>query len=164
MIIRKVKNLTQTGTVKELTCAYKELGLSAPSDMAFDTPAIHLMYYNALKLHMMRHVNLDQVNNLQSLYCEAEKAEQTSNALHKAKTGKQERPKDSHSSGRSLQLGLCWPKKGTITANAVIVLSSLPLNLLSDSPNVEESKISKKRKPQKTFCFLDSNNILIYIQ
>ncbi|KAJ9054203.1 hypothetical protein DSO57_1017166 [Entomophthora muscae] len=42
---------------------------SAPSDMAFDTPATHLMYYNTLKLHMMRHINLDQVTNLQSLYC-----------------------------------------------------------------------------------------------
>ncbi|KAJ9051006.1 hypothetical protein DSO57_1039704 [Entomophthora muscae] len=71
--------------------------------MAFDTPATHLMYYNALKLHVMRHVNLDQVTNLQSLYCEAEKAEQTSNTLHKAQTGKQERPKDSHPSGRSSQ-------------------------------------------------------------
>ncbi|KAJ9077696.1 hypothetical protein DSO57_1014318 [Entomophthora muscae] len=103
MIIRQVKNLTQTGTIKELTRAYKELRLCAPSDMAFDTQATHLMYYNALKLHVMRHMNLDQVTNLQSLYREAEKAEQTSNALHKAQTGKQERPKDSHSSGCSSQ-------------------------------------------------------------
>ncbi|KAJ9059942.1 hypothetical protein DSO57_1036276 [Entomophthora muscae] len=103
MIIHQVKNLTQTGTVKELTCAYEELRLCAPSSMAFDTPPTHLMYYNALKLYVMRHVNLDLVTNLQSLYCEAEKAEQTSNALHKAKTGKQERPKDSHPSGRSSQ-------------------------------------------------------------
>ncbi|KAJ9085769.1 hypothetical protein DSO57_1010779 [Entomophthora muscae] len=60
MIICQVKNLTQTGTVKELTHTYKELCLCAPSDMAFDTPATHLMYYDTLKLHMMRHVNLDQ--------------------------------------------------------------------------------------------------------
>ncbi|KAJ9061016.1 hypothetical protein DSO57_1024774 [Entomophthora muscae] len=40
MIIRQVKNLTQTGTVKELTRAYKELCLCAPSNMAFDTPAV----------------------------------------------------------------------------------------------------------------------------
>ncbi|KAJ9058375.1 hypothetical protein DSO57_1012836 [Entomophthora muscae] len=73
MIIRQVKNLTQTGTVKELTRAYKELHLCAPSDMAFDTPLTQLMYYNALKLHVMRHVNLDQVTNLQSLYCEQKK-------------------------------------------------------------------------------------------
>ncbi|KAJ9065627.1 hypothetical protein DSO57_1017558 [Entomophthora muscae] len=84
MITRQVKNLTQTGTMKELTHAYEELQLCAPSDMAFDTPATHLMYYDALKLHVMRHLNLDQVTNLQSLYCEAEKAEQSSNALHKA--------------------------------------------------------------------------------
>ncbi|KAJ9061431.1 hypothetical protein DSO57_1020921 [Entomophthora muscae] len=94
MIIRQVKNLTQTGTVKELTHTYKELRLCAPSNMAFDIPATHLMYYDALKLHVMRHVNLDQVTNLKSLYCEAEKVEQTSNTLHKAQTGKQERPKD----------------------------------------------------------------------
>ncbi|KAJ9060102.1 hypothetical protein DSO57_1034441 [Entomophthora muscae] len=42
MIIHQVKNLTQTGTVKELTHAYKELCLCAPSKMAFDTPATHL--------------------------------------------------------------------------------------------------------------------------
>ncbi|KAJ9079780.1 hypothetical protein DSO57_1031951 [Entomophthora muscae] len=83
MIIRQLKNLTQTGTMKELTRTYKELQLHAPSDMAFDTPATHLMYYNALKLHVMRHVNLDQITNLQSLYRKAEKAEQTYNTLHK---------------------------------------------------------------------------------
>ncbi|KAJ9061848.1 hypothetical protein DSO57_1016611 [Entomophthora muscae] len=33
--------------------------------MAFDTPATHLMYYDALKPHIMRHMNLDQVINLQ---------------------------------------------------------------------------------------------------
>ncbi|KAJ9087161.1 hypothetical protein DSO57_1035969 [Entomophthora muscae] len=48
MIIRQVKNLTQTGTIKKLTCAYEELCLCAPSNMAFDTPATHLMYYNAV--------------------------------------------------------------------------------------------------------------------
>ena len=98
MIICQVKNLTQTGTIKELTRAYKELCLCAPFNMVFDNPATHLMYYNALKLHVMRHVNLDQVTNLQSLYCEAKKAEQMSNALHKAQSGKRERPKDSHPS------------------------------------------------------------------
>ncbi|KAJ9085347.1 hypothetical protein DSO57_1014972 [Entomophthora muscae] len=67
MIIQQVKNLTQTGTVKKLTCAYEELRLWAPSDIAFDNPATHIMYYDTLKLHMMRHVNLDQVINLQSL-------------------------------------------------------------------------------------------------
>ncbi|KAJ9064773.1 hypothetical protein DSO57_1026796 [Entomophthora muscae] len=61
MIICQVKNLTQNGMVKELTCAYKELCLCAPSDMTFDNPATHLMYYNTLKLHVMRHVNLAQI-------------------------------------------------------------------------------------------------------
>lgn len=101
MIARNVKNLTQTGTVKELTRAYEELRLRAPPDMAFDTPATHLMYYDALKPHVMRHVNLDNVTNLQSLYREAEKAEQTSNALHKSQANKRERPKENHSNQRS---------------------------------------------------------------
>ncbi|KAJ9055615.1 hypothetical protein DSO57_1002090, partial [Entomophthora muscae] len=61
----------------------------------------HLMHYNALKLHVMRHVNMGQVTNLHSLYCKAEKAEQTSNALHKTHTGKREQPKVSHKAGRS---------------------------------------------------------------
>ncbi|KAJ9082522.1 hypothetical protein DSO57_1003683 [Entomophthora muscae] len=61
------------------------------------------MYYDALKLHVTRHVNLDQVTNLQSLYRKAEKAEQTYNTLHKAQTGKPERPKDSHTGGYSTQ-------------------------------------------------------------
>ncbi|KAJ9052933.1 hypothetical protein DSO57_1029175 [Entomophthora muscae] len=45
-------------TVKELTRAYKELCLHAPSDMGFDNPATHLMYYDVLKPHMMRNINL----------------------------------------------------------------------------------------------------------
>ncbi|KAJ9084181.1 hypothetical protein DSO57_1027120 [Entomophthora muscae] len=101
MIIRQVMNLTQAGTVKELTRAYKEPCLWAPSDMAFENPATHLMHYDTLKQHAMRHINLDQVSNLQSLYCEAEKAEQTSNASHKAQAGKGERPKDFHLSGHA---------------------------------------------------------------
>ncbi|KAJ9058715.1 hypothetical protein DSO57_1009548 [Entomophthora muscae] len=104
MIIRQVKNLTQTGTVKELTQAYKELQLCAPLDMALDTPATHLIHYDTLKSHLMRHVNLDQATNLQSLYCKAEKAEQMSNTLHKAQTRKREQHKDSHPTGRSNQL------------------------------------------------------------
>ncbi|KAJ9074256.1 hypothetical protein DSO57_1008242 [Entomophthora muscae] len=76
--------------VKKLTWSYKEHHLHAPSDIPFDTPATHLVYYNTLKLYVMRNVNLDQVTNLQSLYCEAEKAEQTSNAFHKVQTGKRE--------------------------------------------------------------------------
>ncbi|KAJ9088389.1 hypothetical protein DSO57_1023622 [Entomophthora muscae] len=40
MIICQVKSLTQTGTVKEPTYAYKEIQLCAPSDMDFDTPAV----------------------------------------------------------------------------------------------------------------------------
>ncbi|KAJ9068873.1 hypothetical protein DSO57_1024310 [Entomophthora muscae] len=39
VIIHQVKNLTQTGTVKELTRAYEELCLQAPSDMTFDNAA-----------------------------------------------------------------------------------------------------------------------------
>ncbi|KAJ9081273.1 hypothetical protein DSO57_1016461, partial [Entomophthora muscae] len=61
-----------------------------------DSPKTHLMYYNALKPHIMRHGNLNQVTNLQSLYRKAEKAEQTSNTLHKAQSEKRERPKVSH--------------------------------------------------------------------
>ncbi|KAJ9076726.1 hypothetical protein DSO57_1023472 [Entomophthora muscae] len=75
MIICQVKSLTQTGTVKEFTRTYKELQLRASSDMAFDTPVTHLMYYNTLKLHVMRHMNLDQVTNIKSIYCKVEKAE-----------------------------------------------------------------------------------------
>ncbi|KAJ9059078.1 hypothetical protein DSO57_1006210 [Entomophthora muscae] len=98
MIIRQMKNLTQTGTVKELTRANEELRLCSPADMAFDTPATHLMYYGALKSHLIRHINLDQVTNLQSLYHKAEKEEQTSNTPPKHRLGR-ERPKDSHSTG-----------------------------------------------------------------
>ncbi|KAJ9062976.1 hypothetical protein DSO57_1004921 [Entomophthora muscae] len=93
MIIRQVKNLTQTGTVKELTRTYEELQLYAPSEMGFNTPATHLMYYDALKLHVMRHMNLDQVTNLQSLYCKAEKAEQTSNTLPRRKLENKKDPR-----------------------------------------------------------------------
>ncbi|KAJ9078774.1 hypothetical protein DSO57_1003238 [Entomophthora muscae] len=90
MTICQVKDLMQTGTVKDLKRAYKELHLHAHSEMAFDNPITHLMCYNALKSHIMRHVNLDQVTNLQSLYCKAERVEQASNALHKVQTGKRE--------------------------------------------------------------------------
>ncbi|KAJ9065305.1 hypothetical protein DSO57_1021075 [Entomophthora muscae] len=34
--------------------------------MALDTPATHLMYYDTLKLHLMRHVNLDQVTKFRA--------------------------------------------------------------------------------------------------
>ncbi|KAJ9085201.1 hypothetical protein DSO57_1016353 [Entomophthora muscae] len=91
------------GTEKEFTRLYKELCLQAPSDMAFDNPATHLVYYNTLKPHIIIHINLYQVISLQSLYHEAEKAEQTANALHKAQDGKKERPKDSPLSGPSNQ-------------------------------------------------------------
>ena len=64
--------------------------------MVFNNPATHLMYYDAIKLHVIIHVNLDQVTNLQSLYHKEEKAEQTFNTLHKAQTGKRKQPKDSH--------------------------------------------------------------------
>ncbi|KAJ9068238.1 hypothetical protein DSO57_1030648 [Entomophthora muscae] len=70
MVICQVRNLTRTSTAKEITGAYKELGLQAPADMAFDTPAMPLMYYDALKPRGMRHIDLDQATNLQSLYCE----------------------------------------------------------------------------------------------
>ncbi|KAJ9061882.1 hypothetical protein DSO57_1016119 [Entomophthora muscae] len=45
----------------------------------------------------MRHINLDQVIKLRSLYCKAEKAEKNYNTLHKTQTEKRERSKDSHS-------------------------------------------------------------------
>ncbi|KAJ9062286.1 hypothetical protein DSO57_1012289 [Entomophthora muscae] len=119
IIIYKVKNLNQTGTMKEPTCAYKEPQLCAPSDMAFDTPATHLMYYNTLKLHVMRHVNLDQVTNFQSLYYETEKSEQTSNTLHKAQTGKREAQRLSPSQAFQLTMPLseAWHRVTTGNPN-----------------------------------------------
>ncbi|KAJ9082496.1 hypothetical protein DSO57_1004061 [Entomophthora muscae] len=40
------------------------LKIKAPFNMAFDNPATHLMYYDTLKPHVMRHNNLDPVRNL----------------------------------------------------------------------------------------------------
>ncbi|KAJ9067487.1 hypothetical protein DSO57_1038652 [Entomophthora muscae] len=57
MIICQGKNMIQTGTVKELKRAYKEVFLCTSSDMTFNNPATHLMYYNTIKAHVVRNDN-----------------------------------------------------------------------------------------------------------
>ncbi|KAJ9079479.1 hypothetical protein DSO57_1034968, partial [Entomophthora muscae] len=52
-------------------------------------------------------------------------------------------------SSASPPLGLCQPRKETITANAVIAPFALPRNLLLDSPMLGESKISLKKEGLK---------------
>ncbi|KAJ9086369.1 hypothetical protein DSO57_1004764 [Entomophthora muscae] len=137
MIICQVKNLTQTGAVKELTRSYEDLHLHTPSEMAFDNPSTHLMYFNTPKAHVMIYFNLNQVTNLQSLQFEEEKPEKTSNALHKVQTGKRERPNDLNPLGHyrhpllknnnhKAQAGTCHARHNPLPAPSQFPVGLLP--------------------------------------
>ncbi|KAJ9065868.1 hypothetical protein DSO57_1015296 [Entomophthora muscae] len=108
--------------------------------MVFYNPATHLIFYNALKLHVMRQVNLDQVTALCILYRNAEKVGKRAMLYTRRRRGREKDPKPPPFWDvlAALHLATATTPKASLrplmAINLLTMASSIVLNSRSPSP------------------------------